>query len=194
MGYLKMNLENAELQAQQRTSEALEWSGASQDVVIQDTEQYDFVAKCAVEVRGKYKEVEGQRTAITKPMLEAKRQVDNFFKPALNALKSAEVSFKGSMAAYHREVEAKRQAALDAAQTAEGDELVEALAVVSQAAPKTKGTYAKDTIEPILEDESKLPREYLMPDMQKIRAAAKAGIGIPGVRLERKTSIVVRAS
>ena len=188
------SVEIAKRESKARETEALEWRGASAGLVIADAEGYDFAAKCAVEVRGKFKEVEKRRTAITKPMLEAKRQVDKLFKPALDALKGAEVSFKTSMAAYQREVEAKRQAALEAAQEAEGEDLIVALETVSEAAPRAKGTYAKETIEPILEDESKLPREYLMPDMKKIRAAAKAGIGIPGVRLERKTSIVVRAS
>ena len=38
-----------------------------------------------------------------------------------------------------------------------------------------------DNYVPQITDEAKLPREYLMPDMEKLKAACKAGIEVPGV-------------
>jgi hypothetical protein len=37
--------------------------------------------------------------------------------------------------------------------------------------------------EVVIEDETKLPREYLIPDMKKIRKVALAGIAITGVKV-----------
>jgi len=38
-----------------------------------------------------------------------------------------------------------------------------------------------DNYVPRIVDETKIPREYLMPDMAKLKAACKAGIEVPGV-------------
>ena len=38
-----------------------------------------------------------------------------------------------------------------------------------------------DNYVPQIVDEAKIPREYLMPDMTKLRSACKAGIEVPGV-------------
>lgn len=39
-----------------------------------------------------------------------------------------------------------------------------------------------DNYVPVIVNESLIPREYLCPDMAKLKAAAKAGIEVPGVR------------
>jgi hypothetical protein len=44
----------------------------------------------------------------------------------------------------------------------------------------------------VIEDESKLPREYLLPDMGKIRKVALAGVAIPGVRVVEEQSVAGR--
>lgn len=50
-----------------------------------------------------------------------------------------------------------------------------------------------DNYVPHVVDEAQIPREYLMPDMQKLRAAAKAGIEVPGVqRVNEQTQRILR--
>jgi hypothetical protein len=44
----------------------------------------------------------------------------------------------------------------------------------------------------IIEDESKIPPEYMGVDMKKINAAVKAGLTIPGVKIEKSPSVYVR--
>lgn len=46
----------------------------------------------------------------------------------------------------------------------------------------------------VVEDESLLPREYLVPDMQKITKVALAGVKIPGVKVTEEKSPSVRSN
>ena len=45
----------------------------------------------------------------------------------------------------------------------------------------TKVTWVPNYV-PVVVDEKLIPREYLMPDMTKLKSACKAGIEVPGVR------------
>jgi len=45
----------------------------------------------------------------------------------------------------------------------------------------------RDVVE--IEDETKIPREYLIPDMVKIKKVALAGVEIPGVRVVKRREV-----
>lgn len=59
----------------------------------------------------------------------------------------------------------------------------------------SQGTsYSKDKTIVEIEDVALIPREYLMPDMPKIRAACKAGKKIPGVKSYEDEDIIYRTA
>jgi hypothetical protein len=94
------------------------------------------------------------------------------------------------------EAQAKEQARLDALAQKRFDRAVEkgkptplpvpVAAVVQDVGKSVETDNGKvtwvDNWVPEIYDEKLLPREYLMPDMAKLNAAAKAGIEVPGVK------------
>lgn len=99
------------------------------------------------------------------------------------------------------QAEAKRQAAeeAEAQKLREAEELRQAAAmapppVVHTEAPKVAGIGSGKTYDFVIEDASKLPREYLIPDEKAIRQVVKGlkeRTNIPGVRVfeVRRTSV-----
>jgi hypothetical protein len=68
---------------------------------------------------------------------------------------------------------------------------------VSKPAPvrTARGTsYTKEELVVEIEDEKLIPREYLVPDMSKIKAACKSGKKIPGIRSYMDRNIVYRTA
>jgi hypothetical protein len=59
---------------------------------------------------------------------------------------------------------------------------------------KSGSAHARQRWVATIEDESRVPREYLMVDTKKINAAVKDGVReIPGVKIEQETGLAVRA-
>lgn len=107
-------------------------------VVIDSPAMLDLVAGELAEVKGKAKRLEEQRVGITKPLLAAKKAVDDLFRRPLEYLAQAEAAYKGAIGRYQREVEEQRrreQAEAEARQRAERERL-EALAAKQAAAGK----------------------------------------------------------
>lgn len=87
---------------------------------------YTSAADDLKKIKGRAAELEERRQRITKPLLEAKRAVDDLFREPLEWLATAERTLKGAMARYHQALEDKRraeQARLDALARAEREKL-----------------------------------------------------------------------
>ena len=109
--------------------------------------------------------IEEQRKRITKPMLDAKREVDAFFKKVSEKLGEVDSSVRGMIKNYvEKNPEDKRI----------GEVTVQ----------------EKEDIELI--DESLIPREYLVPDLFKIKSAILNGKEVPGARKSIKRVVQVR--
>jgi len=156
-------------------------------LTIQNQAMLEIVSEILVKVKTDFKELEKQRKSVTKPMLDAKKQVDAWFKPATDALKECETKLKTAISAYLQEQERAKLAAVQ-----EGD--TDALAR-SEAPEVPDGiqTRARWTYE--IYDEKLLPREYLCPDHAEIGRVVsefKDNTDIPGVEVRLDTGIAVR--
>jgi hypothetical protein len=60
-------------------------------------------------IKAKEKEIETMRVSITKPLLDAKRRVDDLFKKPLDLLDKAEKAIKSGIAGYLAEIDRKRR-------------------------------------------------------------------------------------
>lgn len=165
-------------------------------------------------------EYERERVAEKAPHLEAARAVDARWKPVLTTLDTAAESIANKIRAFRREMErraAEEQARLRAEQEKErlrlarqaekaeargltdtADALIREAetmqpAIVQPAVPRhVPGLQTAERWTFVIEDESKLPREYLIPDQQAIRRTVQAMKGrtaIPGVRVYREDQI-----
>lgn len=65
--------------------------------------EYEQVSEFRKTVKAKFNEIEGHRTYLKQPYLEGGRRIDEFFKPALAALKEAEDLAKNRLLGYEAE-------------------------------------------------------------------------------------------
>ncbi len=144
----------------------------------------DAANKLLQDVKGKMKALEAQRTSVTKPMLDAKKQIDAWFKPAKGALTKLETLLKEAIGGYLTAQETARLAALQAGDH-EG-----ALAIDQPTIPAGLATRTIWNFEVI--DEAFIPREYIVIDAAKIQQHVniyKAQSTIPGIVVRPDTGI-----
>ena len=179
--------------------EAVEMADAVSSLIVADDAHFATAGVCLGEVKGRYKELETQRKAITKPLLDAKKGIDALFKPALTSLKDAEGSIKSGMAQYQMKLQREQQAAAAAAAKAAEEKapVEEVKELLVQAAktepPKVEGVSMRMITKFEVTDASKLPRHLLVPDMPKVRNAVLSGVKVPGVRVWEEPSIAARS-
>lgn len=77
------------------------------ELTISNQADFDKATDVLKEVKSRYKELDTQRKAITKPLDEAKKAVMELFKQPLELLERAENKLKGLMLGYTNEVERK---------------------------------------------------------------------------------------
>lgn len=136
-------------------------------------------------VRALQKGLEERRTAITKPLLEAKRAIDALFSPATKPLAECEGIIRRKLAEAGNRRLAAQRASLLAAETAavEGrvEDAIEALAA-APVAVKTEGSTSKVVRAWRVVDLASVPREFLQLDTDALDLAAKKGVeSIPGI-------------
>jgi len=156
----------------------------------------------AVDILGKIKTVgrmiKAKKESITKPLNEALRNARAIFAPLEEQWANAENVVKMKMVAYQdiQTFKAKKKV-----------ELIEKKVEVGKINPEMAKEELKEIVPPTtvkagdsgvqfrtikeitVEDETKLPREYLIPDMVKIRKVANAGVDIPGVKVISKQTV-----
>ncbi len=144
------------------------------------------------------KEIKNRKEAITKPINEGLKSIRAFFAPLEEQWENAERIVKDKMVDYQNaqlaKVEVKKdeiQEKIESGKMSEekGEEKI--AAIIPQNSVQVKsGTVQFRTIkEVVIEDEGKLPREYLVPDMVKIRKVALAGVEIAGVKVVEKQTV-----
>jgi hypothetical protein len=92
--------------AKTRASAALERVKAFKIVT---TEDYAAAAAMLAQIKGQWKEVDGQREELKAPSLEACRRVENFFRDPLKFLKDGEAILKQKITVYDTEQERLRR-------------------------------------------------------------------------------------
>lgn len=184
---------------EEATNEAVDASEALASIKgfeIVDNDTLEFAAEILADVKGKNNRLEEMKHTATKPMNEALKAVRSWFAPAQNHYAEAEVILKNKIAAYHREIEVKRAAAIAKIDdAADSPTITIALAELGQAQkPVTQGVSVTEVWDFEIVNASLLPREFLMPDEKKIKAASVgAGLEIPGVRRFKKSRVASRA-
>jgi hypothetical protein len=170
------------------------------------------VVEALGKITGARKLAEAQRTAITKPLLDEKRTIDNRFKELTGPLDGAEQALKDAVAAYRRKVEQERreriareernrrerQAREDAKAEAERREPIRHESARIEPAPEAtiRSGGSAATVRKVWKaeviDPDAVPRDYLTVDTAAINRAVKAGTReIPGVRIWKDDQVAV---
>lgn len=167
------------------------------ELEINCQEDFDFASRLVQLAKVNLKRIDARRTAITKPLLQSKRAVDELFAPALGALNEIERILKGKLGAYsiattQASAAAMASTALVYAAGGTPTEVIPEPAAARGISVKTSWSF--EVVDP-----EAVPREYCSPDPDKI----EAGIWyadtphtpprpIPGLRFFLKADVTVR--
>lgn len=178
------------------TSQALELGVFLIQQPCKTAEQEAWMSQQLSTVRALLKRLDDQRTALTKPLLEAKRRVDGMFSPATKPLAECESIIRGKLAGAALGRLEREKAALQLAQEAAAmgntDRVMDALAMVPESVA-TIGSSVTYRWAVASVDFAALPEEYKTIDHARLAAVAKAAGAeepvVPGVRFERTATV-----
>ena len=152
-----------------------------------------------------HKEAISQKKKAEAPLVEA----EGIIKPQIAAYEAEQERIRRAEEARIRaelakaEEEARLQAAIEAEAAGnkqEAEELLEepvqvAPVVLPKATPKLEGVYTREDWDFVIEDESKIPRQFLQPNLVAIRGfvkSLKGNANIPGVKVFKKQIVSAR--
>jgi hypothetical protein len=146
------------------------------------------------------KQIEEQREAAKRPYFTVGKQIDALAKKTAAPWEKMVSDIKLKLTVYANVVEQERYQAALAQQRIEaenaklaaenGDTRVPVL--VTQVEIPEEAAVITTTITDYIVDLEKLPKEYMIPDEKKIKAAVKAEIDIPGVTITKRKVVVAR--
>ncbi len=179
-----MNQQQAEKICKQMKKDSDAWIQVIDGFQIENAEHAQMASECLKELKDKLDMVEETRTSITKPLLEAKRKVDALFKPVTTSLKASLDTVRVKLGRYTAEQRDEAQRLLAEASQSEPEEAAALVAASNRAqaeAPSVREVWRFE-----VEDVSKLPAQFLVPDEKAIGAVVRSQKGnakIPGVRV-----------
>lgn len=147
------------------------------------------------EFRAREKAIDEKRTKVTKPLLQAKKEVDALFAPVLEALKQAQAICRAKLADAEARRATERARALAVAVASPS---VATLAAAAQETPKPAGVGYRTSWNFTVNDIDQVPREYMTIDWSKINITAQGFTGdtppppIPGGEWSMVKTPVVR--
>jgi hypothetical protein len=162
---------------------------------IKTDEDFENASELFLEAKNYLKIIKDKEGGFTKHINALKAELVSFFGPAKNQWTEIHDVLKSKIEMYQTKKleQAKKENDKVVAKVEAGkmdfDQAGEKFKEVAKTAKIEAGSVTFRTIKDVeLEDESLLPREYLVPDMVKIRKVALAGVKIPGVKVVEKVS------
>lgn len=182
----------------QEAAEAVEILDMVRAFEIVDQDTMGFAEECSKDTKVKIKALAAKKKEAVGPLNQALKTVRGWFRPAEDHYRECEKIWKAKIAAYARAQAEAQRAALEAVQTAHqaGDvqEVAQAMAKASEATVEIpKSISIRSVWRCEIANPTEVPQEYLSPDMDKIKAAVKAGAReIPGVKIWEDSSVTQR--
>lgn len=195
-----MNTHNKELElVQEQTLLAVE---SAKTLIIDSDAKMGYATDMLKQIKVVGKLITEKKELITKPLNQALKEARDMFRPYEETCEETEKIVKQKMVAYQNEQEKKRREELAKieAKVEKGTmkmetaiKKIENVQEVQTSVQGSTGAISTRILKKVrIADESLLPREYLIPDLKKIEAVAKAGVEIPGVEVYEEKSIAVR--
>jgi len=169
------------------------------ELVINDRKELENATDILKAVKDASKELKAKKESITKPINEALKEIRSMFAPIEDQLSESEGIVKGKMLEFNRIIEQKaREAAAELEKKVEEGKMTLSVAAKQlEEAPQVekkvegkRGSIQYRTVRKVrINDETKIPREFLVPDFTKINRAALAGISIEGVEVYEEQQV-----
>lgn len=187
----------AEIMAEAKTKDEIMTELAR--LTIDSPEALEIAGEGTKIVKGWWKEFEERRTAVTKPINAALREVNGWFKPIQAKFEAAEQDLKRKMTTYtlaqrKAQEEAMRAAAV-AVQAGDADTAASYIGALAPA-PVAQGVSIRKVWKHRVVDAAKVPREFLMVnDAAIVATIPKTGSpeAIPGVEFFEDGIVTVRS-
>ncbi len=145
------------------------------------------------------KKIEDKRQFFAKPLNEQVKKINTLFKGYMKPLEDAEIILKNKVIKYRQKQKKKQEQEEQRLKELVEQEKIEVPVPSFKPQEKTVRSdmstmSARKTWDFEIEDESQIPREYLMVDEKAIRKAVKSGIrSIPGVKIYEKEGLSIRS-
>lgn len=176
---------------------------SAQALVIKTTNDLPASADLLKAIKEAQSVVKKRKEEITRPLMQSLASARDLFKPFEGAFEEAEKVVKGKIAQFQTEEEARIEAEKEKiVEKVDSGKMKGATAVkklgelggIQTTASGSSGSIQTRTLTKVrVIDEALLPREYLVPDMNKItKAILQDGIEIPGAEKYTEKSIVSR--
>lgn len=168
---------------------------AANDLVIEKKEDLPKATDLLSKIKQVGKMIKEQKEKITKPANEIIKNARAFFSPVETQFAEAEKIVKDKMLAFnYKETEkakieeAKIEKKVETGKMSfeKAAEKIEAITPEKSIESKSGSAQFRTVKDVVIEDETKIPREYLVPDMVKIRKVALAGVEIAGIKVIEK--------
>jgi len=191
------NVNDALQVAKLEVEEAKQVEKMAGSLEIHDAEDYSYAVDITQEVKSKIKEIEDQRKEWTGPLNKVIRSINAAFKPARTALEGIEKDIKGKLIAYDEAKEAERNEIYEQVEqaVAQGGDVQSLISSAAQAeTPKVQGVSTRTTWTGRVVDVDRIPREYLLPDVDRLIQLTKDSHGkveIPGWEPYEEKSIAI---
>jgi len=154
-------------------------------------------------VKAEAKALEEMRTSVKRPLVEAGRQLDSWFRSLSELLDRAEKALKSAVGAWQVEERRRYTAAFTAAAEAHAaaDHAAVQSALIQASACSTtapQGTTIREVWQATIVDPGAVPRAWCVPDEVRIRASARVcpptaqPKPIPGVEYRLTSAMTVR--
>lgn len=173
--------------------------GIASALKIKDKNDLQEATNLLTKIKVIGKELLFAKEKITKPLNEALKSARGFFAPVENEWLRAEKIVKEKMLDYQKEemVKAAKETSKIEAKVEAGKmgfdkaaDKIEAITPAKTIASEGGGSAQFRPIKKVVvEDESKIPDEYWVLDMVKVRKVALAGVEIPGVKIVEEMTI-----
>lgn len=169
---------------------------AATALTVDSPDQAEAASKLLHDIKMATSRLTAVKTDITRPALESLAKIKALFSPLESALKDADQIVRKKVLAYQVaeqdriEAEKAKIAARVEKGTMREDTAVAKLGAVGDVA-KVSGTRVQTRRQLEIVDEDLIPREYLVPDREKISKALFADIKVPGAKLVEKKILSV---
>lgn len=184
------------LPMQTSAKEALEFTTGT---TIQNQAELEFMVSSIAEMKGAEAQVTKTRDLFVQPLLEVIAKYRGYFDPALKDLAKAIEQGRGRIAEYATRTEETRARMIDESENAPTQAVRDAVLVQADSyrVDEVAGLSLRTTWTGEVTDANLIPREYLVVDVQKLKAVTRAKKGdpkIPGWKGYAESTAAITAS
>lgn len=157
-------------------------------LVVSDQGSYKLAGELMKGVKDIAKVAKEREEQFTVPLKKLLADVTTLFKPFRDNVKMVEQDVKGKMLVW---IEQSKKETLKLAEKFESGEIKKVSTLVSKRAALSIDSNVRKTWQAVPVKESLTPREYLVPDIDAIKAALKSGKKVAGWEWRQVESIVI---